>query len=102
MARPAPYWNVWWTLAVLSALFGVAVAIAEYLGLIQELGTVLAIVSLGATVLFGLTASTRTAVRALHANLATVADHVALRPAMAATLARIERLLDERLPRAQS
>lgn len=83
------YWNIWWTLAVLSALLGVAAVVLEYLGVLRDIGLVLAIVSLALTTLFGLTASTRSAVNGLRDQVVPV-------------LERIERILIDRLPRGQS
>ena len=80
------YWNIWWTLAVLSALVGVMAVILEYLGIIRDVGLVIGVVSMALTVLFGLTASTRSAVGSLRNEIVPV-------------LERIERLLNERLPR---
>jgi len=83
------YWNIWWTLAVLSAAIGVLAVILEYLGIIRDLGLVIGVVSMALSVLFGLTASTRSAVNSLRSELVPV-------------LERIERILDERLPRGQN
>ena len=80
------YWNIWWTLAVLSALVGLMAVIREYLGIIRDVGLVIGVVSMAWTVLFGLTASTRSAVSSLRNEVAPV-------------LERIERILNEWLPR---
>lgn len=62
-SRPPGYWNIWWTLAVLSAALGLAAVILESFGILGELGTVIGFASLALTVLFGLTGSTRASVR---------------------------------------
>ena len=80
------YWNIWWTLAVLSALVGVMAVILEYLGIIRDVRLVIGVVSMALTVLFGLTASTRSAVGSLRNEVVPV-------------LERTERILNERLPR---
>lgn len=93
------FWNIWWTLTVLAAAFAVLVAILEYLGLVRELGIVLSLVSIVVTTLFGLIASTRTSVTRLgHALGEVQADVRTLHP-LVETLARIERLLEARLPK---
>jgi len=79
------YWNVWWTLEVLSALVGVMAVLLEYFGIIRDLGLVIGVVSTALTVLFGPTASTRTAVSSLRNEIVPV-------------LERIERILTERFP----
>ena len=80
------YWNIWWTLAVLSAAIGVLAVILEYLGIIRDLGFVIGVVSMALTVLFGLTASTPSAGNGLRSEVVLV-------------LERIEQILNERLPR---
>jgi hypothetical protein len=97
------YWNVWWTLAVISAAIGVLAVILEYLGLIRDLGTVIAIVSMALTALFGLTASTRNSVRLVGEAVTELRGEIrpmaASLEGMAASLQRIEAILDQRLPR---
>ena len=83
------YWNIWWTLAVLSAAIGALAVILEYLGITCDLWFVIGVVSMALTVLFGLTASTRSAVNGLRSEVVPV-------------LERIEQILNERLPRGQS
>jgi hypothetical protein len=80
---------VWWSLAVLSALVGVMAVLLEYFGIIRDLGLVIGVVSTALMVLFGLTASTRTAGGSLRNEIVPV-------------LERIERILIERLPRGLS
>jgi hypothetical protein len=80
---------VWWSLAVLSALVGVMAVLLEYFGIIRDLGLVIGVVSTALMVLFGLTASTRTAGGSLRNEIVPV-------------LERIERILIERRPRGLS
>jgi hypothetical protein len=89
-------WNVWWTLAVVSAAIGVLAVVLEYLGVISDLGTVIAIVSTALTALFGLTVSTRYSVRLVGEAVAELRGDI---QPMARSLQRIETILDERLPR---
>jgi len=79
------FWNPWWTLTWIAAALTIAVAVLEYLGVFRDLGVVLSILGLMLTMLFGLIASTRSSVAGFRADVI---------PA----LARIERLLAERLP----
>lgn len=89
----ARFWNVWWTLTVISAALTVGIALLEALGVLRDLGIVLSIVGLLVTMLFGLTASTRS-------SLSTFRGQVVPRlEGMEARLDRIIALLDERLPR---
>lgn len=60
---PPRMWNIWWTLAVLSATLGLAAVVLEYFGILSDLGTVIGFASVTLTVLFGLTGSTRAAAR---------------------------------------
>ena len=90
------YWNVWWTLAVVSAAIGILAVVLEYLGVIRDLGTVIAIVSTGLTALFGLTVSTRNSVRLVGEAVTELRGDI---QPMARSLQRIEAILDQRLPR---
>jgi len=84
MSRPG-FWNPWWTLTWFAAALTLAVAVLEYLGAFGDLGVVLSLVGAMLTMLFGLTASTRSSLTAFRADVVPV-------------LERIERLLLERLP----
>jgi hypothetical protein len=64
-----PIWNVWWTLTVLAAIFGVIVAILEALGVFHDVGIALGVLSVIATIIFGVSASTRSSVRAIDYRL---------------------------------
>ena len=96
------YWNVWWFLAILSAALGVVALILEGLGVFRDLGLILTGISLFATLLFGLTATTRSAVSTLHGELSQLhstlrAEISGLRTDLLASLERIEDLLRRRL-----
>ena len=89
----ARYWNVWWTLTVISAALTIGVAILEALGVFRDLGIVVSVGALALTVLFGLTASTRSSLGEFRGEVI---------PRLDQTIALHERtlaLLDERLPR---
>jgi hypothetical protein len=90
------YWNVWWTLAVISAAIGVLAVVLEYLGIIRDLGTIIAIVSTALTALFGLTAPTRNSVWLVGGAVTELRGDI---QPMARSLQRIETILDQRLPR---
>ena len=78
---------------MISAALTVGIALLEALGVLRDLGVVLSIVGLLVTMLFGLTASTRS-------SLSTFRCQVVPRfEGMEARLDRIIALLDERLPR---
>jgi hypothetical protein len=79
------FWNPWWTLTWIAAALTIAVALLEYLDAFGDLGVVLSMVGLMLTMLFGITASTRSSVAGFQADVI---------PA----LERIEHLLMERLP----
>jgi hypothetical protein len=61
MTRP-PYWNIWWTVTLISGAFTILVAILEALGVLRDLGLVLGAVGVILTLISGLTASTRSSV----------------------------------------
>jgi hypothetical protein len=75
--RPPSLWNVWWALAILSALVSVGAVILEALGILRDLGVVLSFAGLAVTVLFGLTASTRASVRQMEYRLGGLVDELA-------------------------
>ena len=104
-----PIWNVWWTLTMISAAFTVVVIILEYLGVFRDFGMILGALGVIATIIFGVSASTRSSVRALDHRLVGVDDRMgALDGRLAGlddrlagigqALVRIEELLRARLP----
>lgn len=103
----ARFWNVWWTLTVISAALTVGVALLEALGVFRDLGIVLSIVGLLVTMIFGLAASTRSSLGEFRAEVVPRLEGVearleAMRTHLDGTGTRLDRiieLLDERLPR---
>ena len=96
------YWNIWWTLMVISAVGTIIVAILEALGVFHDLGMALAIVGIILSIAFGVVASTRTAVGNLGGQVGSLRDEIELVQAGIGTLRdpldRIVAILDERLP----
>jgi len=76
-------------LALLSAAVGITALILEGLGVLKDIDLVLTGISLFATILFGLAASTRNSVRILHTEISL------LRTDTLAALGRIENVLRE-------
>ncbi len=87
------FWNLWWTLAWITAALTIAVAVLEGLGVFRDLGVVLGLVGLALTMLFGLTASTRSSVGALRADMIPVLERIG------EPLERIDDQLGSRLER---
>jgi len=94
--RPPSLFNVWWVLAVLSALGTIVAATLEYLGILHDLGDYATVVGLLLTVFFGATASTRSAVREIRYSLRGITDEITT---MRVVLERMLAILDARLPR---
>ena len=96
----ARYWNVWWTLTVISAALTIGVALLEALGVFRDLGIVVSVGALALTVLFGLTASTRSSLGEFRGEVIPRLDQtIALHERSLALHERTLALLDERLPR---
>lgn len=96
----ARFWNVWWTLTMISAALTLVVAAMEALGVFRDAGVVLSVVGLLVTMVFGLTASTRSALGEFSNEV--VPRLVGIETRLQGTEARLDRiiaLLDERLPR---
>ena len=89
MTRGSPgYWNIWWTLALVSAAVTIVTGILEILGVWHDVGTGVGLVSMTLTLLFGLQGATERAVRHIDHRLAQMHD----------TLQHILLILDKRLP----
>lgn len=86
--RPPGFWDIWWTLAVISAALGLTAVVLEYFGLLRDLGIVIGFASVTLTVLFGLTSSTRVSVRRIEFKLGSLER----------VLQDIRHILVERLP----
>jgi hypothetical protein len=113
MARTG-FWNVWWTLTVISAALTLVIVALEALGVFRDLGVALSAASALLTLLFGLTASTRSSLsgfrgeviprlREIEGQLGGIEGRLAgidgRFGGMEQRLDRIVTLLDERLPR---
>jgi len=85
VTRTPRYWNMWWTLTMAAAGLTLLVVVLEALGILKDLGPALGVVGVLLTIVFGLTASTRS-------SLTGFRDDVVPR------LDRIVALLEERLP----
>lgn len=106
MEKPR-YWNIWWTLTVLSAAFTILVALLEALGVFPDLGLFLSILGAILTLIFGFSASTRSSLAGFRAEMVPRLDRIDERLGridhhlgrMDEHLERMVTLLDERLPR---
>jgi len=108
------YWNVWWTLTMISAALTLVALVLEALGVFRDLGLALSLAGLLLTAVFGLSASTRSSLGGfrgevmprldrmdgrlgqLDVRLGQVDAHLGQ---MTDRLDRIVTILDERLPR---
>jgi hypothetical protein len=61
-APRSTYWNVWWTLTVITAAATLVVLALEALGVFSDLGLVLSLAGILLSIVFGMSASTRSAV----------------------------------------
>jgi hypothetical protein len=104
------FWNIWWTLMVLSASFTVIVLVLELLGVFGDLGLVLSSVGILLTIVFGFGASSRSFLVEFRGDVVPRLDGlratlVGLDGNTDGTNERLDRviaLLDERLPRPPS
>ena len=94
-AKRAPYWNIWWTLMVVSMAFTLLVVILEVYGVFRDAGIILGAIGILVSLSFGFTASTRSSMTVVTTGLADIADDMKTTHAI---LIRIEALLAERLP----
>jgi len=90
--RRPDYWNVWWTLTVISAALTIVALVLEMLGVFHDVGLVLSALGLLLTLVFGFTASARSSWTKL-GGMSERLDGTNER------LDRVIALLDERLPR---
>ena len=106
----ARFWNVWWTLTMISASLTLGVALRGAFGVFRDLGLVSSMLGLLVTMLFGLTASTRSSLGEFKADVVPRLDGIdagldgvgSRLDGVAARLDRIIALLDKRLPRPAS
>ncbi len=89
----ARFWNVWWTLTVISAVFTAIVLVLEAFGVFRDVGLVLSGLGLLITLVFGLSASTRSSLNEFRGEVGPRLDQIA------DTLSEINRILNDRLPR---
>jgi len=78
------YWNMWWTLKMAAAGLTLLVVL-EALGILQDVGLALGVAGVLLTIVFGLTASTRSSLTGFRGGIVPRLD-------------RIITLLEERLP----
>jgi hypothetical protein len=93
------YWNVWWTLTVITAAATLLVLILEALGVFRDLGLVLRLAGILLSIVFGMSASTRSALATVRDEMGAVRDEIT---ALRVPLDRILAILIERLPPASS
>jgi len=94
------FWNIWWTLMVLSASFTVIVLLLELLGVFADVGLVLSALGVLFTIVFGFGASSQSFLIEFRGDVVPRLD--GLRSTVLDANARLDRviaLLDERLPR---
>lgn len=105
--RRPDFWNVWWTLTMISAAFTILVLILEMLGVFHDVGLVLSALGLLLTLVVGFMASTRSSLMELKSDVLPRFDHTEQRldgmsERLNGTNERLDRviaLLNERLPR---
>jgi len=78
------YWNMWWTLTMAAAGL-MLVVVLEALGILQDVGLARGVAGVLLTIVFGLTASTRSSLTGFRGDVVPRLD-------------RIITLLEERLP----
>jgi hypothetical protein len=82
------FWNIWWTLTVISVAVTIIAGLLEALGVWNDLGIGIGLIGLALSIGFGLTAATRTAVVGVDQRLDQMHD----------TLKHILLVLERRLP----
>ena len=98
--RRPRYWNVWWTLSVVFMALSILVAVLEWLGVLGDLGVVLAVIGVGLSMMSGLTGASRSSVDQIGEAIVTLevsGSRVDIRT-LGTGLERIERVLLDRLP----
>jgi len=97
--RRPRYWNVWWTLSVVFMAFSILVAVLEWLGVLGDLGVVLAVIGVGLSMMSGLTGASRSSVDQIGEAIVTLVAEVSGSRQDIRTLGdRLERVLLDRLP----
>jgi len=98
--RRPRYWNVWWTLSVVFMALSILVAVLEWLGVLGDLGVMLAVIGVGLSMMSGLTGASRSSVDQIGEAIVTLevsGSRVDIRT-LGTGLERIERVLLDRLP----
>ena len=97
--RRPRYWNVWWTLSVVFMALSILVAVLEWLGVLGDLGVVLAVIGVGLSMMSGLTGASRSSVDQIGEAIVTLVAEVSGSRQDIRTLGdRLERVLLDRLP----
>jgi len=89
----ARFWNVWWTLTMISAALTLVALALEAFGVLDDVGLAASLAGLLLSVIFGLSASTRSSLAEFRGEVLPRLDQMTDR------LDRIVAILDERLPR---
>jgi hypothetical protein len=105
-ARKAKYWNIWWTVSVIFMSLGVLAGILEILGVFGDVGLVLTVVGIGMGLYSAVTAATGSSLAFVREDIANLGDKLdtigvvleRMERSLGDGLARIERVLIERLP----
>jgi hypothetical protein len=72
--HPPKFWNIWWTLTVISALLTIIVLLLEGFGLFRDWGWVLSGIGIVITIVGSAQASTRTSVLLVNRELRAIHD----------------------------
>jgi len=68
------FWNVWWTLTLISAAITILAGILEILGVWHDVGLGVGVIGLTFTILFGATSATKTAAKQIGQQLSQMHD----------------------------
>jgi hypothetical protein len=70
MSQEQPkFWNIWWTLTVISAALTILAGLLEILGIWHDVGLGISVIGLTGTIFFGVTSATTTAIRSIDRRL---------------------------------
>jgi hypothetical protein len=101
-ASKAKYWNIWWTVSVIFMSLGILAGILEILGVFGDVGLVLTILGIGIGLYSAVTAATGSSLAFVREDIANFGEKLdtigVVLGRMERGLARIERVLVERLP----
>ena len=68
------FWNIWWTLTVISAVLTIIAGLLEALGVWHDVGLGVSVIGLVATIVGAATAATRTSIIVIGRELSAVHD----------------------------